>query len=56
MLRGPAEILDDGEEHDRAQALIVARYPQLREMTIADLPVIALRIAHVASWGNLSAE
>jgi PPOX class probable F420-dependent enzyme len=54
MLRGPAEILDEGDEHDRAQALIVARYPQLRTMTIADLPVIALRIAEVASWGNLS--
>jgi PPOX class probable F420-dependent enzyme len=54
MLRGPADILYVGEEHDRAQALIVARYPQLRAMTIADLPVIALRIAHVASWGDLS--
>jgi PPOX class probable F420-dependent enzyme len=56
MLRGPADILDDGEEHDRAQALIIARYPQLREMTIADLPVIALRIVNVASWGDLAAE
>ena len=56
MLRGPADILDDGEEHDRAQALIVARYPQLRAMNIADLPVIALRVAHVASWGDLSAD
>jgi PPOX class probable F420-dependent enzyme len=56
MLRGPANILDDGEEHDRAQAQIVGRYPQLRAMTIADLPVIALRIAHVASWGDLSGD
>ena len=56
MLRGPAAILYEGEEHDRAQALIVGRYPQLRTMTIADLPVIALRIARVASWGDLSAE
>jgi PPOX class probable F420-dependent enzyme len=56
MLRGPAEILYAGGEHDRAQALIVGRYPQLRAMTIADLPVIALRIAHAASWGDLSAE
>jgi PPOX class probable F420-dependent enzyme len=56
MLRGRADILDDGEEHDRAQAMIVARYPQLRPMRIADLPVIALRIAHVASWGDLSAD
>ena len=54
MLRGPADILDRGDEHDRAQALIVARYPQLRTMTIADLPVIALRIAQVTSWGDLS--
>ncbi|HYM71539.1 MAG TPA: TIGR03668 family PPOX class F420-dependent oxidoreductase, partial [Stellaceae bacterium] len=53
MLRGPADLLHDGAEHDRAQALIVARYPQLRTMNIADLPVIALRIAHVASWGDL---
>jgi PPOX class probable F420-dependent enzyme len=55
MLRGRADILQDGAEHDRAQALIVARYPQLRVMTIADLPVIALRIARVASWGDLTA-
>jgi PPOX class probable F420-dependent enzyme len=56
MLRGRAEILESGDEHDRAQALIVARYPQLRAMAIADLPVIALRIARVASWGDLSAR
>ena len=55
MLRGPAEILDSGPEHDRAQALIVARYPQLRTMHIAELPVIALRIARATDWGNLSA-
>ena len=53
MLRGRADILDDGDEHDRAQALIVARYPQYRRRcSIAGLPVIALRIAHVASWGD----
>jgi PPOX class probable F420-dependent enzyme len=56
MLRGPAEILHEGDEHDRAQALIVARYPQLQTMTIADLPVIALHIAHVTSWGDLSPD
>jgi len=54
MLRGPAEILASGPEHDRAQALIVARYPQLKAMRIAELPVIALRIARATDWGNLS--
>jgi PPOX class probable F420-dependent enzyme len=55
MLRGPAEILDSGTEHDRAQALLTARYPQYRAMNLAGLPVIALRIARAANWGDLSA-
>lgn len=55
MLRGPAEILRDGAEHARAQTLLRARYPQLRTMQLSDLPVIALRIARVTSWGALAA-
>lgn len=53
MLRGRAEILHDGAEHDRAQALLRARYPQYRAMDLAPLPVIALRIKRATSWGNL---
>jgi len=53
MLRGPAEILAAGPEHDRAQALLTARYPQLHPMQIADLPVIALRIQRATDWGAL---
>jgi PPOX class probable F420-dependent enzyme len=56
MLRGPAEILMEGVEHDRAQALLKSRYPQYEGMALADLPVIALRIERVTSWGNLSVE
>jgi PPOX class probable F420-dependent enzyme len=56
MLRGPAAILTPGGlEHAAAQAALLARYQQLRAMTIDDLPVIALRIARVTSWGDLSA-
>ena len=54
MLHGPAEILPEGEEHDQAQALLRARYPQLASMQIAHLPVIAIRIARTSSWGNLT--
>jgi PPOX class probable F420-dependent enzyme len=54
MLRGPAQILVDGAEHDRAQALLRLRYRQYRGMVLDDLPVIALRIERVTSWGNLS--
>lgn len=53
LLRGRAEILADGEEHDRAQAALKARYPQYRAMDLAPLPVIAVRVARVASWGRL---
>ena len=53
MLRGRAEILRAGTEHDDAQALLRSRYLQLAAMQIAHLPVIALRIERATSWGNL---
>ena len=55
MLQGRAEILDDGPEHDTAQALLKSRYAQLDAMQIAELPVIAVRVQRATSWGNLSA-
>jgi PPOX class probable F420-dependent enzyme len=54
MLRGLAEILYDGEEHDRAQSLLRERYPQYRSMDLAALPVIALRIERATNWGDLT--
>jgi PPOX class probable F420-dependent enzyme len=54
MLRGRAEILADGAEHDRAQELLRSRYRQYQRMELAGLPVIALRIERVTSWGDLS--
>jgi PPOX class probable F420-dependent enzyme len=54
MLRGHAEILERGAEHDRAQELLRARYPQYRRMQLAELPVIAIRVTRAASWGDLS--
>jgi PPOX class probable F420-dependent enzyme len=56
MLRGPAEILDAGAEHDRAQDLLRARYPQYRSMRLSDLPVVALRIRRAAGWGELKPD
>jgi PPOX class probable F420-dependent enzyme len=53
MLRGRAEILTDGAEHDQAQARLRERYPQYRAMDLAPLPVIAMRIARVTAWGDL---
>lgn len=53
MLHGRAEILTAGVEHDRAQSLLRSRYRQLEAMRIETLPVIAIRIERVASWGDL---
>lgn len=53
MMQGAALILRDGAEHDNAQAALRARYPQLAAMRIEALPVVAVRIDHVASWGRL---
>lgn len=53
LLRGEAEILESGPEHDRAQEKLRARYRQYRAMPLADLPVIAIRVAQVTSWGDL---
>jgi PPOX class probable F420-dependent enzyme len=44
-----------GTEHETAQALLRERYPQLRAMQLAGLPVIAVRIERTTSWGKLSA-
>ena len=53
MVRGAAEILENGEEHDRAQAMLRERYPQYRRMALEGLPVIAVRVERVVSWGDL---
>ena len=56
MLRGRADILDSGAEHDAAQAVLRKKYPQYRTMDLAPLPVIAIRIGNVLSWGTLAGE
>jgi PPOX class probable F420-dependent enzyme len=53
MLRGRAEILPGGEEHDLAQTRLRERYPQYRAMDLGALPVIAMRIARATQWGAL---
>lgn len=53
MLRGRAEILDTGSERDQAQRDLRDLYPQYRDMNLDDLPVIAIRIERVSSWGKL---
>ena len=53
MLRGRAEVLHTGSEHDEAQQLLRERYPQMREMTLDEHPVIAIRIDRAVDCGRL---
>jgi len=53
MVQGRTEVLEAGPEHDAAQVLLRARYPQLAAMRIEALPVVAVRIEHAISWGRL---
>jgi len=56
MLQGRAEVLYGGAEHDHAQSQLRGRYVQLKTMSIQTLPVVALRIDHVSSWGRLTID
>lgn len=53
MIQGPALLLKDGDEHGVAQVALRERYPQLLGMRIDHLPVVAIEIDHVMSWGRL---
>jgi PPOX class probable F420-dependent enzyme len=56
MLRGRADILTGGAEHDQAQKWLRERYPQLRGMRLERLPAVAIRIESVTSWGRLEED
>jgi|SRR5439155_5599876 len=50
QLRGRARILEPGEEHRHAVALLRGRYPQYRAMALETRPVIAVDLERVVSW------
>ena len=54
MLQGTAEIIGEGALHLEAQARLKQHYPELRAMRIETLPVVAITIGKVMSWGRLT--
>jgi PPOX class probable F420-dependent enzyme len=48
---GTAELLSNGQERDGAIRLLRSRYEQYRSMQLS--AVIAIRVLHVRSWGDL---
>jgi len=53
MAWGRAELIENGLEHDWAVTRLRTRYPQYRAMALAALPVIAIKIERLKSWGDL---
>ena len=56
MVRGAAQILETGDSYVIAQTLMQARYQQLAKMDLSGLPVIAICVTRVASWGDLEID
>jgi PPOX class probable F420-dependent enzyme len=50
-LRGRARVLDDGEEHDHALALLQEKYPQYRAEP-PEGPVLAIDVTEVREWSG----
>lgn len=48
-LRGRARVLDEGEERERALALLTEKYPQYREER-PEGPVLAVDVTEVRDW------
>jgi PPOX class probable F420-dependent enzyme len=53
LIDGPARLVDDPDELMVALDRLRARYPQYETMALRERPMLALDIAHVASWGAL---
>ena len=53
MVRGHAEIVEDGDVHASGVRLLHAKYPQYRSMPLNDRPIIVVTPARVTSWGAL---
>jgi PPOX class probable F420-dependent enzyme len=54
-LRGRARVLDDGEERERALALLRDKYPQYRDEP-PDGPVLAVDVGDVRAWSASEGE
>ena len=54
MVRGSAEIIEDGEERQSAEVLLREKYPQYAELLEPGCAVIRISPERVVSWGALT--
>jgi PPOX class probable F420-dependent enzyme len=53
QLRGRAELIEAGEEYERALELLQRKYPQYGLMPLAGRPVIKVAVERLVRWGPL---
>jgi PPOX class probable F420-dependent enzyme len=56
MIRGSAEVIEDGEERDCAEALLREKYAQYAKMLEKGCAVIRINPERTASWGAVSGK
>ena len=53
LVTGTAQLIQDGEEHQRAIRLLREKYPRYRDMDIDGNPVIKIAPTKITSWGKV---
>lgn len=52
LIYGTAELIDAGDEHSTALALLRAKYPQYRAMALDDNPIIRITPQRAVGWAG----
>lgn len=52
LLEGTADVLESGDERDRAVALLEAKYPQYARLPLGDAPVIKVTVERRLDWSG----
>jgi PPOX class probable F420-dependent enzyme len=53
QLRGRAELIEAGEEYERALSLLERKYPQYGSLPLQGRPVIKVTVERMVRWGRL---
>jgi PPOX class probable F420-dependent enzyme len=55
VIRGRAELLESGPEHEKAAQLLRTRYPQFENMDpVEERLMLVIRVEHATGWGVLA--
>lgn len=54
LLRGSADLIEAGADHQQALEWLRMKYPQYRSMALENHPVIRMEIESVRTWGDLA--